>query len=814
MSVPASELIALTQQLRALTDATRTMVSTQSNMVRETYAYSTAVKNASSELEDYEDIVQQNGKVSKEQSRIQQYLIKAKKDEIFLLKKLKQEQQDLIKINRQLFEAHKAGRLSDAEYTAQRKQAKNSLRETIKNLASASSEVKKNKSLLNGFGVGLGGASRGLNILVGFLSMAGGSLVAFNTKFMDATTKASGVIEATASTFDGSMAGWITQFELATGVASQSVLQIMAQNRQTVNSMGGMRAALDTTESSILSMRGFYGTLEDSMRANIGILTMFGQSGVKPTQKTMEAYNKDLTMLSKQTGMAATEINNLYASIASDSDSLSILRAAREGEREAILANQRALVNSNIALGMTSTQAEDAAKMLNKMVAAKPLERFKQAARLRAAGAIMGVDTNAAADELMKPKGQQNFATINKGMVALSTKMGAAPQQGELSELMVGMLGGVLKLDEIQQTFDNNFKNQAKSQQEVAGKYQTSADSAVVAINNVADIGLQAVSALLNGTIFWASAAGGISELVGGLDGIKGVLDTISNFFDRQVVFYQDLGSSLHNIGEYLSHPFKPSERKLERTDRHANMVADQTYNKQVAEYKKQQRNAPIGKTADEITAEFAIKNQEQTLLNHKKVYDAEIASQERARKDGDKIAEDESKARIKSYLEEWKKTSNTTENEVKAARLASIREQQAIEGLPLSPAEPKISSYTTGKTQTNTQTGIAPSVSAKSLRDPILDSKVQNNVDSTNKLLTSQVTHMVQQETKIDLQLKQMTKSAEYLKIIADTNPKLVELAEKQLAVSTMTQEQRDRTAKRMSSESSKFSADYSYAT
>ena len=84
---------------------------------------------------------------------------------------------------------------------------------------------------------------------------------------------------------------------------------------------------------------------------------------------------------------------------------------------------------------------------------------------------------------------------------------------------------------------------------------------------------------------------------------------------------------------------------------------------------------------------------------------------------------------------------------------------------------------------------------------------------DKAESLMNNQLDQSVVTNNKIDEQLKQMTNSNEFLKIIADTNPKLVELAEKQLAVSTMTQEQKDRAASRLRSENAKFSTDYAYS-
>ena len=96
---------------------------------------------------------------------------------------------------------------------------------------------------------------------------------------------------------------------------------------------------------------------------------------------------------------------------------------------------------------------------------------------------------------------------------------------------------------------------------------------------------------------------------------------------------------------------------------------------------------------------------------------------------------------------------------------------------------------------------------------DTIQDSVMAMHASETTNLMSDQVELVTQQNSKIDQQLSNMTSSNQYLEIIADTNPILVDLAEKQLAVSTMNQDQKDKMASRMNSENAKFSANYSYA-
>jgi hypothetical protein len=110
------------------------------------------------------------------------------------------------------------------------------------------------------------------------------------------------------------------------------------------------------------------------------------------------------------------------------------------------------MINLNVAAGMTADQAKAAAKMLNKMVAAKPLERIKEAARMRALGGAMGISgADAAAQAVMAGPGKQT-AQMRKDIEDFSknatTMMDQARGQGLGSEITAVQLLDKLNLDQ------------------------------------------------------------------------------------------------------------------------------------------------------------------------------------------------------------------------------------------------------------------------------------------------------------------------------------------------------------------------------
>jgi hypothetical protein len=109
------------------------------------------------------------------------------------------------------------------------------------------------------------------------------------------------------------------------------------------------------------------------------------------------------------------------------------------------------MVQQAIAVGMTAEQAKEATKMLNKMVDAKPLDRLRQAAKIRALSGALGIaGGNEAADALIAGKratAVQKQAIMQFGQNAANA-MDQAARQGFGSEIVASQLMDKLDLDQ------------------------------------------------------------------------------------------------------------------------------------------------------------------------------------------------------------------------------------------------------------------------------------------------------------------------------------------------------------------------------
>ena len=554
---------------------------------------------------------------------------------------------------------------------------------------------------------------------------------------MEATTASAGVIEARNQDFDSSMSGWIGIMEASTGVAAPAMMQMMAANRQMVNAMGGMETAIRTTEDAVWATRGLYGSLEDTYKANLGIMTEFGNKGIKPTHAALAVYNKDLFDLAKQTGMAGEAMNAMINSIADDDSSIQILRAARDDEREAILANQRALLKNTIAQGMTAKQAEEAAKMLNKMVAQKPLDRLKMAAKTKALGYAMGLGPEAEKAAMAIQHGK--LATANERADAMAFGTAAAnaydkaASQGIGQELFVSELMEKLDFDQYfgaNSPFSTTLGRTNQSVIDLKTGYQVSADSNLVKISIITDMVSQIATSMMDGTFLWAgmlSHLGDIRQLLGGAGdkiqaGAAATADTLNGWMNK-------LDAKLHP-----DHPY------VRATDNAAKLAAKQ---------------AEPSKPTDAVALMVQQAQQQKQEIT----------------------------ARI----------SKEKEQKANEERLAKEHKEKTAE--PTAAPTPASAQY------------------VRPLTDPVKDSEDKSRSNRAEAVAQEHTNLLSAQTSNLDMQLVQLNKSTEYLKIMADAVPVMKDLAEKTLAATTMSEDQKGRFAQALKGKDTEFNAVYGYA-
>jgi hypothetical protein len=371
----SQEIQQLSQELGQLTRALQGLVSASSKTAAAQQANFELQLDVNEQLDDYQKGLTKGQPLNKRQQKILEEAVKLKREEI------------------------DAGR----KYAKAQKEAEQALRKTkgseeekARKLRAANTALKqwqdaqtKTTAVSSELTSSMGGLVKGTNLANAGLVWFGAALKTQGTQLLAQNAANSGVVEGTNSLAEALFSQQNTALKYR--LAGDEFAKIATANRQVINAMGGSKQAFTEMSPVIDRFRILTGDSAEGARLAAEAATEFAKKGVKPTQHALQIYTNDIVQLGRRTGMGAREAAAYFNEIASDTESIDILRSARAEEREAILKNQRAFIDNALAQGMSTEQAKEAAKVLNKMAAAKPLDRLKQAAKVRALGGAMGI---------------------------------------------------------------------------------------------------------------------------------------------------------------------------------------------------------------------------------------------------------------------------------------------------------------------------------------------------------------------------------------------------------------------------------------
>lgn len=453
-----------TASLREATNAARELARQHSNMIRTaSREQADALRDINEATDSYVDSITKGVKLSEKE-------LKLKRDVIAEDKK----HQNLIKEVNELTEKLAQAIKDHGEASAEAAAIQQSLTTKTRLRDAAASRLSKKTNMLE---EAVGKLGKGAKISSTALTWFAATLTTQGRQLMKQYQAAGGVIEGSGGLFSNLFSQQVDAIKM--GLTGEDLQKISSSHRQTINSMGGTTEAFKTLTPAVDRFRILTGDSAKAAEMAAKAAQHFAMNGVQPSARAINAYTSDLVELTRRTGLNAEQAAELYSSVSDDIESRDILRAARADEREAILASQRALVQQAIAAGMSAEQAKEAAKMLNKMVAAKPLDRLKQAAKIRAMGGAMGIAgaeeaaqaviagkrATAAQQQAMSKFGQDMANAMDKSASqglgteifasTLLEKMGLEEQYGKGSPFSTSM-GESLKPTE---SAINNFKD-------------------------------------------------------------------------------------------------------------------------------------------------------------------------------------------------------------------------------------------------------------------------------------------------------------------------------------------------------------------
>lgn len=389
----------INQNFAALSKSVQELIAVQSAYARDVIDFTQNLEDNDEELEKFKRGIASNTKLTEVQKRLANDYIRAKEKENGILKAVNQTQNSLLKMQQ-------TGSQQTAAYAKQQQ----NLIFLQQQHAQAQGKTAIFQNQFSGSLKGLLGNFGKFGSLLSKVYIPGFShlltVVALVTDRLD-KAKAQmvnnvGFIEdlgKTGSAYDAMLQQ--RMMALGRGLKPEELAKMSSQFRNVIMATGGLEKSLQLADTVRNDFYGMTGDMNKAVQLSMEAMQNFAVSGVYPSQRSLRAYTDDVNQLSRATGLAADQIMQLYKEVDEDESSRILLKSARDEEREAILENNRALLLMARAAGMTAEQAKEAAKMLNKMVAAKPLDRIKQAAKVRALGAAMGVSSGAEAAQAL-----------------------------------------------------------------------------------------------------------------------------------------------------------------------------------------------------------------------------------------------------------------------------------------------------------------------------------------------------------------------------------------------------------------------------
>lgn len=365
-----------TASLREATNAARELARQHSNMIKTaSREQADALQDVTEATGDYVDTITKGVKLSEKELKLKRDVIAEDKKHQKLVKEVNELTEKLAQAIRDHGEASK-----EAADIQRSLSSKTKLRDA------AASRLSKKTNILE---EAVGKLGRGAKVSSTALTWFAATLTTQGRQLIKQYQAAGGVIEGSGGLFSSLFGQQMDALKL--GITGEDLQKVSSAHRQTINSMGGTEQAFKELNPAVKRFLILTGDNNKAVEMAAKAAQHFAMNGVQPSANAVNRYTTDLVELHRRTGMGIEQAAELYSSISDDIESRDILRAARADEREAILASQRALVQQAIAAGMSADQAREAAKMLNKMVAAKPLDRLKQAAKIRAMGGAMGI---------------------------------------------------------------------------------------------------------------------------------------------------------------------------------------------------------------------------------------------------------------------------------------------------------------------------------------------------------------------------------------------------------------------------------------
>jgi hypothetical protein len=728
------------------------------------------------ELDIFEDELGNTTRLSKKQNSLYEKAIAAKQKEIQLQQRITTQRQHISDLDARIA-AGDAGLQTSRDHATVQADRLDRMRQAAHNLAQTSqtqltnstrnlSGVFNNASRLHETGIrsyigSMGNAGYAMTMLYQSIKFAYLHIEKYAKHATQLSIVGAGVLEG--PNFDKSLSHMIREgFRL--GIDPEALVKMSAEVRQSTNALGGLDAALGDTTQLAKDFYPLVGTIAGAQREALQAMHTFATKGIYPTTAALNQYKDDIYTQSKITGMGIEETKSLFEGLAGDADSLALLKSVRADDRESMLAHQRATLAANLALGMLPGQASAAGKSLLQMLSAKPKERFAKAARIEAfAGALgLGAEGHAAAQALRARRGSGDAAALSRASTNLTNAADQLAGSSIQSEFMVSAL---LENLHVESEFGPNspFSTTlgtviAKPLMDIQRLLVTGEESATLKVARQMELWQSQLDALKKGILI-------MDYIIQAIDAVKPYLESINSgvvWIGKGVIF---AGEAILDTAKLLGH---------------------------ISLYIVNGIGFLISKAIANIAGlvgldSLAASNESIATVQNERLTTA-----------------------LTDILNINSKWVGKLDTSSKTPDNTSDKIINPIDNLTTAVGD----LTKTADKWANASPPIEQKLPTDIKSDQTIDLTKRNGEhDATMQMASSSMELLELSEkcnAKLDNQIAQLNQSNNYLKIIADNAPVLVDLAQKQLAATTMTEDQRAKYMSQLTRSNGKLAAEY----
>lgn len=328
------------------------------------------------------------------------------------------------------------------------------------------------------------------------------------------------------------------------GYNMQEAVKLQAENRRAIiSSSNGMKDFVGGMEDAYQKFDFIANPLERSKIA-IDSYNIAVKSGIRMSRDQATMFVNDIKKFTKYTGENASEFTKHIGDIMDSQDVQdSLLGAANESQRKAILDSVTAQYTANRAMGMTAEQAKKTAVSLAALENRKGKTVIAQSAKTAAMAAVLGMSKEGAELRRIQMKRQNATAEEKQRAQAIMNEMRNRYDErtrGDVTGAKMGLESVFenLKMDEVLGKEFNTKGVQATSPQEKAfetlpeipkeiqaGTAKLEEIRTILAKNPLAQIGVGAAGSALSALDIAGGSAGGtlfgnlVSKFIPGLSG-------------------------------------------------------------------------------------------------------------------------------------------------------------------------------------------------------------------------------------------------------------------------------------------------------